>query len=193
MAECPLPSDLSHGHAVDLGWLSLSGKPCTGAGGRLPANPSHSGTGRRGWLRQLRDPLDGSPAMRAVAAAGGLSARRAQLGLSQRWAEYGPVIVAVDPPGLGEDLGLEEAVELGVVQRSASSIWSAWSRDATVPPRRGWSGRAGVLSHGVRPPLSLARPLGAGCRGGWPTGRRRRRCRCSTRWRRRRGRRPRRR
>jgi hypothetical protein len=36
-------------------------------------------------------------------------------------------------------------------------------------------------------PISVARPLGAGCRGGWPRGRPRPRCRCSTRWRRWRG------
>jgi hypothetical protein len=64
----------------------------------------------------------------------------------------GSVVVVVDPPGLGEDLSLEEAVELGAVQGSASSIWSASSRDATVTPRRRWFDRAGVLSHGGAAP-----------------------------------------
>jgi hypothetical protein len=100
----------------------------------------------------------------------------------------GSVVVVVDPPGLGGDLSLEEAVELGAVQGSAWSIWSASGRDATVTPGHRWFDRAGVLSHGGGAPFSVARLLGAGCRGGWPRGRPRPRCRCSRRWRRWRGR-----
>jgi hypothetical protein len=48
LSVCPLPLNLSHSQAADLGWLTWVAGPRMVAGARLPGNPSHFGTEWRG-------------------------------------------------------------------------------------------------------------------------------------------------